>query len=389
MTLAGLAARNVLRNKFRTILTVIGVAVALMTFVLLRTVISSWEAAAQYAAKDRIATRHKVSFVVTLPRHYVDTIRNDVRGVKAATFANWFGGKDPRDPDNFFATIAVDPASFLEVYDEIEMPAAQRTGWIEDRRGAILGRSLATKLKAKVGDRISLTGTIYPGTWTFNVSGIYTSTRKSVDQSTFWFHWDYLDQSLDEDRRGEVGWIIARVDDAAHGADISRSIDRIFDQRDTQTLTMSERAMNLSFMAMFSAILTAVDGVSVIILIILVMILGNTVAMGVRERTNEYGVLRALGFSPGHIRFFILGEGVTLGLLAGLLGVVLAYPLVNGLMSRFIEENMGGMFPFFRVQPGTMLAAMGFAMLLGLVAAAIPAWRASRLTTVEALRRVN
>jgi len=389
MTLASLAARNVLRNKFRTILTVVGVAVALIAFVLLRTVISSWEAAAQFAAKDRIATRHKVSFVVQLPKHYVDTIRNEVRGVKAATFANWFGGKDPRDPDNFFATIAVDPPSFLEVYDEIELPADQRANWLEDRRGALIGRSLATKLKVKPGDRITLTGTIYPGTWTFNVSGIYTSTRKSVDQSTFWFHWDYLDQSIDEDRRGEVGWIIARIDDAGRGADISRSIDRIFDQRDVQTLTMSERAMNLSFMAMFSAILTAVNGVSIIILIILVMILGNTVAMGVRERTNEYGVLRALGFSPGHIRFFILGEGVTLGILAGLLGIGLSYPLVNGGMSRFIEENMGGMFPYFRIEPSVAGVAMALAMVLGGLAALLPAIRAGRIPVVDALRRLD
>ncbi len=389
MTLASLAARNVLRNKFRTILTVVGVAVALIAFVLLRTVISSWEAAAQFAAKDRIATRHKVSFVVQLPKHYVDVIRNEVRGVKAATFANWFGGKDPREPDNFFATIAVDPPSFLEVYDEIEMPAEQRANWLEDRRGALIGKSLATKLRVKPGDRISLTGTIYPGTWTFNVSAIYTSTRKSIDQSTFWFHWDYLDQSIDEDRRGEIGWIIARVDDAAHGADISRSIDRIFDERDVQTLTMSERAMNLSFMAMFSAILTAVDGVSIIILIILVMILGNTVAMGVRERTNEYGVLRALGFSPGHIRFFILGEGVTLGILAGLLGVGLSYPLVNGGMSRFIEENMGGMFPYFRIEPSVAAVAMGLAIVLGGVAALMPAIRAGRIPVVDALRRID
>ena len=389
MTLVGLAARNVLRNKFRTVLTVVGVAVALVTFVLLRTVISSWEAAAQYSAQDRIGTRHKVSFVIQLPKHYIDVVRNEIRGVKAATFMNWFGGKDPRDPDNFFATMAVDSSSFLDVYDEIVLPPADRARWLEDRRGAIVGRSLAAKLKVKVGDRINLTGTIYPGTWTFNVSGIYTATRRSIDQSTFFFHWDYLDQSLDEDRRGEIGWIVSRIDAPGHSADISRAVDRVFDDRDVQTLTMSERAMNLSFMAMFSAILAAVNWVSAIILIILLMILGNTVAMGVRERTNEYGVLRALGFSPDHVRLFIVVEGMTLGLLAGVLGVGLAYPLVNKGMSRFIEENMGGMFPYFRIEPSTAIVAIALAIVLGGVAAMLPARRAGRIPVVEALRRID
>lgn len=388
MTLAGIAARNVLRNKFRTVLTIMGVAVALMAFVLLRTVISSWEAAAQYSAKDRIATRHKVSFVIQLPKTYIDTIR-EMRGIKAATWCNWFGGKDPRAPDDFFANMATDPASFLEVYDEVELSAADRARWMEDRRGAIIGKSLAAKLHKKVGDRMTLTGTIYPGTWTFNVAGIYTASRKSIDQSSMFFRWDYLDQSLDEDRRGEIGWVVSRIDDVAHSADISRALDRTFDDRDTQTVTMSERALNLSFMAMFSGILTAVDLVSIIILLILVMILGNTVAMGVRERTNEYGVLRALGFSPGHIRFFILGEGVTLGILAGLVGLGFAYPLVNGGMSRFIEENMGGMFPYFRIEPSIAGIAMLLAIGLGALAAILPAIRASNIPVVEALRRID
>lgn len=389
MTLSGLAARNVLRNKFRTILTVLGVGVALVTFVLLRTVVDSWEAAAQYAAKDRIATRHKVSFVVQLPKHYVDVVRNEIPGVQAATFMNWFGGKDPRNEDDFFATFAVDPQSFLDVYDEIRMRPEDRARWLEDRRGAVVGKSLAARLKVKAGDRLTLRGTIYPGNYTFIVDGIYTATRRSFDESSMFFHWDYLDQSIPEDRRGEVGWIASRIDDPARGADISRAIDRKFDDRDVQTLTMSERAMNLSFMGMFSAIIAAIDWVSLIILIILVLILGNTMAMGVRERTNEYGVLRALGFSPGHIRFFIVGEGVTLGILAGLAGLGIAYPLVNGGMSRFIEENLGGMFPYFRIEPVTAAMAMGLAIALGAVAALIPAIRAGQVPVVDALRRID
>lgn len=388
MTLAEFAARNALRNPFRSGLTVLGVAITIVAFVLLRTVISSWNAAAEFAAKDRIGTRHKVSFVVPLPKRYVDTIR-ETPGVKQATFMNWFGGKDPRNPDSFFANFTVEPTTFLEVYDELVVPEDQKARWLEDRQGALVGSSLANQLGLKVGDRFTMEGTIYPGEWTVNISGIYTASRKSFDQSSLIFHWDYVNETLPERMRDQVGWIVSRVDDPGRGADVSAAIDRIFDSYDHQTLTMSERALNLSFIGMLSAILDAIDVVSGIILLILVMILANTIAMGVRERTSEYGALRALGFLPKHIRFFIVGESVTLGIVAGLLGLALAVPLVNGGLSRFIEENLGGMFPYFRVDTQTIVLALTLSAGLGLIAGLVPAVQAGRLTVANALKRID
>ena len=147
-------------------------------------------------------------------------------------------------------------------------------------------------------------------------------------------------------------------------------------------------AMNLSFMAMLSAILTALNIVSVIILLIMMMILGNTIAMAVRERTREYGVLRAVGFSPRHIGIFIVGEAVTVGLLSGLAGVALSYPVVELGMGRFLEENMGSMFPYFRIEPGTMVVAVMLTVGLSTLAAILPAYQASKLSVTDALRRV-
>jgi putative ABC transport system permease protein len=388
MTLIGLGARNALRNPFRTSLTVVGVAVAIVAFVLLRTVITSWNIAAQVSAKDRIGTRHKLSFVIALPKRYVDTIR-EVKGVNSATWMTWFGGKDPKNPDQFFANMLVDPTTFLDVYDEVQLPADQKARWLEDRQGAIIGSSLARSLNLKVGDRYTLLGTIYPGEWAVNIDGIYTTSRKSLDQSSMYLHWAYLNESLPATRRDQVGWIVSRIDDPGRGADMSAAIDKIFDEFDQQTLTMSERNMNLSFMGMFSAIMKAINVVSVIILLILVMILANTIAMGVRERTSEYGALRALGFMPKHIRMFILGEAATLGIAAGVLGVALAVPLVNGGMSRFIEENMGGMFPYFRIDSLTVVLALVLALVLGLASGAVPALQAGKLSVVNALRRVE
>jgi putative ABC transport system permease protein len=388
MTLIGLALRNLLGNKLRSGLTIVGVAIAVIAFVLLRTVLTSWNVSIEYAAKDRIGTRHKVSFILSLPKRYVDQVRRS-KGVQAVTWANWFGGKDPRYPNEFFATFAVDPQTYLQVYQEMGLPEDARNRWFADRQGAILGDALAHKLGVKVGDRISLLSNIFRGTWTFNVDGVYTVSQPSVDRSQFFFHWDLLNKSLSAPQQEMVGWIVSRVDNPAIATDVAASIDRAFDSQDVQTLSMSEKALNLSFMAGFTAILRAMEIVSLIILVILVLILGNTIAMGVRERRYEYGVLRALGFKSGHVGLFVMSESVTMGLCAGLLGVGIAYPVVQYGLGRWIEENMNGLFSWFRIDPAVALAALVLSVVLGAVAGAVPAWRAARLTVVDALRRVD
>ena len=383
-----IAARNLTRNWLRTILTVLGAAVALVAFVMLRTVLSSWEVGAEYASKDRLGTRHKVTFVMQLPKRYIDDIRG-VPGVKDATWANWFGAKDPRKPDEFFANMAVDAPTFLTVMDELVLSEEDKARWLSDKRGAIVGDLLAKKLGLKVGDKFTLQGSIYPGDWEFNIDGIYTASRKSLDRSQFLFHWQYMNDGLPEARKDTIGWVMTRVDDPSKSAEISARIDKMFDERDTQTVTMSERNMQLSFMAMFGAILTVLDIVSVIILVIMLMILGNTIAMGVRERTREYAVLRAIGFMPWHIRFFVLGEATVLGIVAGVVGVGLAYPFVNNFMGRAIEENMSAWFPYFRVEPHVAVLAVIVAVLLATTAALIPAIQAGRISVTDALRRVG
>ncbi len=391
MNIGLVAVRNLGRNKLRTVLTMVGVSVAIVTFILLRTVLSAWTVAADHAAKDRVGTRHKVSFIMTLPKRYLQEIR-EIPGVKSAAGANWFGGKDPKHDSEFFASFAVDPKQYLEVYDEIVVPEDQRESWFGNRQGAVVGDALAKKLGWKVGDRVTLLGTIFPGDWEFVISGIYTASRKSVDRSSFMFHYDYFNdspQAAAANARDQIGWVVSRIDDPGRAAEISQAIDARFDERDIQTLSMSERAMNTSFIGMISAVLKAVDAVSLVILAIMVLILGNTVAMGVRERTHEYGVLRAIGFLPKHLAVFVLGEAVAVSVAGGVLGIMIAYPFVQEGVGRYLEENMGAFFPFFRIDPVTVVWAMVLAALLGVVAAALPAYNASRLNVIDALRRVG
>jgi putative ABC transport system permease protein len=191
VTIVGIGMRNISRNKTRTGLTVLGGAVAVLAFILIRTILWAWGVGVEYAAKDRLATRHKVSMILPMPKHYVESVRQ-VPGVGEVSWANWFGGKDPNRPKEFFASIAVDPETMLKVYPEMYVKPEEKERWIADRKGAVVGDVLARKLGVKVGDKVTLAGTIYPGNWEFNVDGIYEAKSKAIDRSQFMFHWAYL-----------------------------------------------------------------------------------------------------------------------------------------------------------------------------------------------------
>jgi putative ABC transport system permease protein len=383
-----LAVRNVRRNWGRTSLTIVAVAIAVLAFVTLRTVLWSWTAAQEQASSDRLVSRHKVSFIMQMPVRYVEEIKQ-VPGVAYASYMNWFGAKHPTRDSEFFATLAVnaDP-DFFHVYDELEVADDRKQAWYEDRQGAIVADLLADKFGWKVGDRVTLRGTIYPGNWDFNISGIYKAKRPSVDRNTVFFHWKYLNESLRPRQKDQVGWIVSRISDSSRVAEISKAVDQRFDISDIQTLTMNERAFQASMMGMLSAILNAIDLISYGILAIMMLILGNTIAMGVRERTREYGTLRAIGFQPKHLMGFVLGEAVTLGFAGGLAGVLLSYPVVQGALGGFLEQNFGAFFPFFRVQIGLVVLALIASIILAVIAAFVPARSVAKLNVIDALRQV-
>jgi putative ABC transport system permease protein len=383
------AAKNLKRNQLRLALTALGGMLAVLVFLVLRTVLWTWNLGTTLAAKDRLGTRDRVSFINTLPKRYAEDIVTHIPGVKAVCFANWWGGQDPKDEHNFFATLAVDPATLLDVYPEFQISPEARQRWLGDKQAALIGENLARHMKVKEGDKVVLTSQIFHGMHEFHVAGIYTTSSMAVDKSSFYFHWDYMNEQLPERRRDQVGWIITRIDDPRQSAATQRAIDKMFEERDSPTLTQSERELQNSFLGMFSSILVAIQVVSVVILVILLLILGNTIAMGARERTYEYGVLRALGFRPGHIAGFIVGEGLLIGLLGGVFGLALGWLLIRGI-GGFVEQmSFGYMFPYFQLAGETAALGLGAALLMGGLAAAIPAWRASRLSTTAALRRVG
>jgi putative ABC transport system permease protein len=260
--------------------------------------------------------------------------------------------------------------------------------WKRDKQGAILGDVLATKLGIQVGDRMTLRGSFYPGDWELHVVGLYTApAQTAVDRSTLFFRWDYKNEGVPERQRDLIGWVFTRVDDPASSARVSRAIDALFDDRDVRTVTMSERAANGTLLGGVSAVLSALEIVSFIVLTIMTLILGNTIALGVREKTTEYAVLLALGFEPRQVRFWIVAEAVSLAMTGGLLGLVLSYPLVQLGLGHWLEVNVGKFFPSFRLTLHTVIAAASLTVVLGALAALPSALRVGRMSVIDAIRR--
>lgn len=386
MNLASIALKNLRRHRLRNLLTIVAVAVTLVTFVLLRSVLSAWSVGAKYAAQDRIATRNKVSFVMWIPTRYVHEVRT-IPGVVAATWMTWFGAHLPDAEDEFFANWACDPESMLEVYDDMLLPEAQKRAFLQNRQGAIVGQNLAHKFNWKVGDRVVLEGSLVPGRWELRVEGIYTAAGRSIGERNLFFHWRYMNERLPASVRDQAGYIVSRVERAELTAGVVKQIDAKFDSADTQTLSMSERALQVSFLGMMATLLRVVDAVSWLVLAIMVMILGNTIAMSVRERTREYAVFRAIGGSPKHILWLVGMEAIAIGVLGGLVGLSVTVPLINRALGPFIEQTYTSWFPYFRLEWRDGLVASVLLLGATLLAAALPALRASRMVVVDALRK--
>jgi putative ABC transport system permease protein len=380
-----LIVRNAFRHKLRTALTVTGIVVAITAFGLLRTIVDAWYAGANASSSARLITRSSVSLVFSLPLTYAEKIRQ-VPGVRSVSWANWFGGVYISER-NFFPQFAIDAPTYLDMYPEYLLPPDERKAFLVDRKGAIVGRKLAEQYGWKVGDQIPLRGTIYSGTWTFNLRGIYDGAEKGTDQSTMFFHWALLNETIKKiyPRRGDqTGVFIVELRDPAEAAEVSVAIDAMFKNSLAETLTETEKAFQLSFVAMTEAILLAIQAVSFVVIVIIMAVMANTMAMTARERGAEYATLKALGFSNGFVAMLIFAESLGIALVGGLVAVALTVPLANG-----FAERMGSLFPIFFVSENTMLMQVGAATVVGIVAAAFPAWRTARVRIVDGLRAVG
>jgi putative ABC transport system permease protein len=385
MYLLKLIARNTLRHKLRTILTVLGLTVATISFGFLQTVVDAWYAGAEGAAATTLVTRNKTSLIFPLPLSYEARIRG-VNGVTGVSRANWFGGIY-QDPKNFFAQFAISAESYLDIYPDYVLTEDQRAAFLRDRKGAIVGRKLADQYGFKIGDVIPIKGTIYPGTWEFVVRGIYEGGKTTSNTTTMFFHWDYINEAIKRQapgRANQVGVYVIGIRYAEDAALISQVIDAQFRNSLAETLTETEKAFQLGFVSMSEAIVVAIRAVSFVVIIIIMAVMANTMAMSARERLGEYATLKVLGFGPGFLAALIFGESLLLAAVGCLIGIALLFPLAAS-----FGKLMGTMFPVFEVAPLTVLLQVLSALVVGCVAAIAPTLRATRVNIVEGLRSIG
>jgi putative ABC transport system permease protein len=385
MKVVKLIARNSMRRKLRTFLTILGLALAVMAFGLIRTFINAWYAGARSAQPDRLATRHAVSIIFDLPLTYKDKIMK-IDGVADVTYAIWFAGVYV-DPKNMFPQLGVAHSNFFELYPEFMVPPDQLEAFKEDRRAVIIGQGLADRFGWKVGDPISLIGTIYPGDWDFIIKGIYTGREEFTDETLFCFRFDYIDEVMKEQspgRVGRIGWYAIKIDDPSRAAEIGSAIDSRFENSWAETKTETEKEFQMSFIQMSGAIILGLRIISYLIIGVILLVLANTMAMTARERVSEYAFLRTLGFRQFHLVGLILGESLIIASLGGILGMVLLF-----FVSKLVGTALSIYFPGFTADVLTYSMCIGFALIVGIVSAIFPIQRALRISIVDGLRVVD
>lgn len=383
MKFLNLMWRNLGRKKVRTLFTFLSILVAFFLFGLLMAVRNGFDAGVEMAGQDRLLTIHKVSLIQPLPIKYTEQIRNTV-GVARATHLTWFGGVY-QDPKNFFAQMAVDTDSFLELYPEYEIDEEQKATWIATRTGALVGRKLAERFGWQIGDKIPIQANIWrptdgSNTFEFDLVAIYDGETQDTDETQFFFHHEYLKER--SNTFGLVGWFAVEVDDPETAVEVADTIDRRFANSPAETKTTTEKAFMQGFADQIGNTGAILMAIVAVVLFVILLIAANTMAQSVRERIKELGVLKTLGFTDGGVMSLVMGESILLTLSAAGVGLALSWlmmPALQPLVEMFL--------PVFYLPQQAVVTGVILALGVAVVSAAVPAWTAMRLPIVEALRR--
>lgn len=378
-----LAFKNTLRNKRRSVLTISSIAVSLC---LLGVLVAMYHAL--FFAQEtpgqalRLVVRNRVSLAQPLPVAYEDKVRN-VPGVQEVSVWNWFQGvyKDSRDPNNFFARFAVEPKAFMRIRTQMEMPEDQRRAFITDRTGCVISRDLAEKLHFKIGDRIVIVGDIYPVTLDMKVVGIFDDPDAL---NTLFFNYYYLRDALSIGRRNYISVVAVLADSPDDVPRIAQHIDNMFKDSSYETKSESEQQFALSFVSFLGNIKLFLLSICAAVTFTILLVSGNTMAMSVRERIKEVGVLKTLGFNNDTILGIIIGEAVSIALIGGIVGLLLAIFLTFG-VAKFAAIFMPQLHNM-SITPLTALLCLGIAVFIGVVSSFIPAWNAARTNILDSLR---
>jgi putative ABC transport system permease protein len=370
---------QLLRKKVRTTLTIGSFTVALFLYGLLVTIRIAFLGGADVAGVDRLNVINKTSLIMPLPISYRDRIAS-MTGVTGVAYATWFGGVY-QDEKNFFPQFAVDKDTWFDVYSEYRVAKDQREAFMRDRQACLVGRGLAKRFGFKVGDRLPLRGTIWPGAWEFNIAGIYDGSRPDVDTTQLLFRFDYLEERR-QFGKGTVGWYVVKLANPDDAVTISKKIDNQFANSPYETLTQTEKAFATSFAKQMGNVQFLVMTIGSVVFFTLLLVTGNTMAIAVRERTGELAVLKTIGFPDFGVLGLILAESVLIAGQGGIIGLLLAKLFTLG------GDPTRGLLGTFYLPWGSVGVGFVLALGVGVVAGFLPAVSAMRLRVVDALRRV-
>lgn len=378
-----LAVKNIRRNPLRSVLTLLSMAVSLCLLGVLIAMYHALYFGQQTPGQAlRLIVRHKVSLAQPIPIAYEEKIRH-VPHVEEVSVWNWFGGtyKDSRDFKNFFARLGVEPKAFMKIRTQMDMPDDEKLAFINDRTGCVISRDLAESLHFKLGDRIILQGDIYPVTLELKVVGIFDDPDA---QKSLFFNYKYLSDALSAGRRNYISTVAILADSPDNVPGIAKAVDDMFADASPATKTESEQQFALSFVSMMGNVKLFLLSICGAVTFTILLVSGNTMAMSVRERIKEVGVLKTLGFTTEKILGLIIGEAVAIALIGGIVGLLLAAILTIGLGhfgAAFMPQLHG-----LSMEPVTASLSLGIAILVGVISSFVPAWNASRTNILDSLR---
>jgi putative ABC transport system permease protein len=371
---------NLTRKKIRTILTVGSFAVAFFLFGLLGAIHYGFRQGIDLAGADRLIVMGRTSFIQPLPLPYYERLKR-IPGVKDVAHTTWFGGIY-QDPKNFFPSFAIVPDDYARMYPEFVIDPQQWKTFVADRRGAVVGRKLAERFGWKLGDHIPLKAAGFMGGagWDFNIDAIYHGTRPGDDETQFWLQHDYLIEKGPSYWKGIVGWYTVRVANPAQAANVAKAIDVEFGNSASETRTQSEAAFAAAFVNQMGNIEFLIRAIGSLVFFTLLLVTGNTMAIAVRERTNEIATLKAIGYSARFVLSLVLSESMLIALTGGLLGIGLSKLLIR-------QDLTQGLILLYLPAPA-VTAGIAIALATGMVAGLVPALNAMRLNVASALRRL-
>ena len=375
-----LVLANLRRHRLRTILTMCSVALALFLFASLRTVVTTLNAGSQVSSASRMITQNSTAFVIPLPMSYAQRLKS-VPHVQDVTWANWFGGKYG-DGKKFFAQFAIDAESYLRIYPEIQVSEEHKQAFMKERSAVLVGEKLLRDFGWKIGDNVTLQGTIFPGDWTFTIRGTYKPTLKEYGEDSFMFHYAYLYER--EPTRVTPGWYIMKIDDPNAAPTVAKTIDDQFRNSTAPTKTGTEKAFAAGFASMWGNVKLLMSTIGMAVVFAILLVTANAMMMNQRERRSEVAVMKTVGFSDRRVFGLVIVEAAVIAITGAILGLgaAILLPIVTGF-------GDGGFLPGFHVTPGTVAFGALVALLLTVASGIFPAWQAAKLPVVQALRRVE